>query len=323
MDGRPVAARAAITAHNLALESELLRVHAAFVQAGIQTVVLKGLPLMRRIGEEISQRRLADNDLLVHREDVRPAAALLAELGYEHAHRRPLDVSLRTGSGQHPMVQEVAGHRLCVELHWEAFHPPFIGIDPGLIWSHAESQVFRDQDLLVFDRPLTLVHTAAHFVWHAMGQPRLLRTLGHAWMRFRDSVALSELRALAHATGTLHALDFSLRSAQRLSFAEGVPNLGSSRARALERILPAERLLEDRPNPDYDRILLSLLLLSPRRAAWHMGSLLVPAPTQAAVVAGSTSPGRIALHYLGRPTRTAARWLRYRFSQRTRRSPED
>lgn len=323
MDGRQVAARAAITAHNLALETELLRIHAAFVQAGIQTVVLKGLPLMRRIGEELSERRLADNDLLVRREEVARAEALLGELGYMPTVGRTLQVSLRTGAGQHLMVREVAGHRVCLELHWEAFHPPFTGVDCELVWSHTERQTYQGQDLIVFDRPLTLVHTAAHYVWHAMGQPRLLRTFGRAWTAFSGRLDFNELREIGSRTGTLDALDYTLRAAEALGLAEGVPDFGSRRARVLARLLPAERLFEGRPAPDYDRIFLSLLLVSSHRAGRHAARMLLPTAAQVGVVAGNAAPGRIALHYLGRPARTMGRWISYRLSQRRRRLPQD
>lgn len=305
-----------MTAHNLALQSELLQLHGTLSEAGVEAVVLKGLPLMRRLGEDIAGRRLADNDILVRKADIERAEAACRDLGYMPVPGRELPVSLRSESGQHPLVREVAGHRVCVELHWEAFHPPFTGVDPDLLWRHTETTAFQGAELRVFDAPLTLVHTAAHFVWHAMNETRLLRTLGRAWDAWGAGIRATDLESLARRTGTFHALTYSLSAARDLGFSRDVPQFQSTRARALGRLLPPHRLGEPRPHPDYDRILLSLMLVSPSRGAAHLRRLMLPAPAQVGVVAGDSSVRGVATHYLGRPARTLRRFLAYRAKRR-------
>lgn len=314
MDGRELAARAAATAHNLVLGDELRSIHSAFEKARVPVVVLKGIPLMKRIGEDLGERRLADNDVLVRRRDVRRAAAALEATGYCELPGRSLDVSLRTGSGQHPMVREVHGHRVRAELHWEAFHPPFTGIAEERVWARTTTTKFGDLELCVPDAELTLVHTAAHYVWHAMGQPRLLRTLGRAWNAFRRDVDVASLEALATSLGVLPSLDFALTAAQELGVTESVPDFSTRQARAVRFLLPPDALSVRRPEPDYDRILVSLLLLSPERALRHVVRLAAPGPTQVGVVVGAPHPGRVAWHYVARPGRMLRRYLEYRRS---------
>jgi putative nucleotidyltransferase-like protein len=73
-------------AHNLTLVSELFHIADALEERGIDLIVLKGLPLSKRLFGRIDRRPLADNDLLVHVADVPRARKTLRELGYRNAY---------------------------------------------------------------------------------------------------------------------------------------------------------------------------------------------------------------------------------------------
>lgn len=311
---------AKIVAGNLALEAELARIVQAFERENVECVVLKGTPLMRRLGEPLASRIVADNDLLVREGKTTAAERVLVGLGYSAAGARKLAVSMASGGGQHAASRVVGGVRFAVDLHWNAFHPPFRRVPTGLVWERTERGTLGHVPIRVLDRPMTLLHTAAHFVWHAMGQPRLLRTLGAAWDLWRDNLDIDDLLRLAVLTGTLPAFEFSLNAAQQLGYARTALPRTSVRASLALRLLPPQDLILSRPVPDYERIALSLLLVSTDRAAEHVLRFAVPTPGQASVLANSSAPGRIAHTYLRRPLHALQRWTDYRKALSRRRS---
>lgn len=297
-------------ARNLAVEAELYRIVDNFSREKLDVVVLKGAPLMRRLGEPISARALADNDLLVRRASLEAAEATLRGLGYRPT--RPLRLSVSAGTGQHAMVRITPFLRHVVDLHWEAFHAPFRHVSPSLVWDHTELTVLGDRQLRVLDRPLTLIHIAAHFVWHAMGQVRLLRTIGRAWEAWEDMVDVGDLRRLAIRTGTLPSLEYSVGAAHELGLARTRLPQTTLRARLVSEILPPAELLRERPVPDYERMAVALLLVSARRAATHAFRLAVPRAAEAAILAHDTSVSAVARTYLFRPFHAARRLNEYR-----------
>ncbi len=251
---------------------------------------------------------------MVRRTDVDRAERVLRDLGYRCAADRPLEVSRAIGP-EHRLSRTVGGDKLQVELHWDAFHHPFSGIPEELVWSHVEAREEMGGNRFdVFDRSFTLIHTAAHFAWHSLGQPRLLETLGRAWDSWRDSLDVSGLAALAEQTGTRHALDYALWAAGEHGFAHAIPDLGSKRARALRKILPAHKLTEPRAQPDYEMMALALLLAPAPAAIRHAWRILLPPRAQMGLITGRTEPFRVAAGYATRPARAALRWLRVRSS---------
>jgi len=74
---------AATVRQNLYLTSELLRVHAALKERGIETIPLKGPALASQIYGDLGLRPFSDIDLLVRREQRPEAESAIKELGYE------------------------------------------------------------------------------------------------------------------------------------------------------------------------------------------------------------------------------------------------
>ena len=72
--GAPTGDRAALATQNLSVTSELLVIARALDAAGVDFIVLKGVPLAYRVFGRLHARRIRDNDILVHPRDV--AAAL-------------------------------------------------------------------------------------------------------------------------------------------------------------------------------------------------------------------------------------------------------
>ena len=301
----------AIAAQNLALEAELATVYHALTEANMQAVVLKGFPLLRRLGLPISERPLADNDLLVRRADVRRADALLRALGYTDGSKRNLDTALIVDY-QHRMKRVLPnGHAALVEIHWRAFAPRLYDLPNDLEWSHVERMAAGGVQFEVLDRSLTLLHTAAHFVQHGLGEVRILSTLGAAWTKWGKEAGGAAF-AMARSNGMLPTLEYALFSAAALGFTASAPAPRSRRARALIRLLPPARLLERRAHPDYLREFLALALISPARAVPIVVQTVVPPLSAAREFADADDAWSLLRCYFGRPVRVTGRWLDYR-----------
>jgi hypothetical protein len=252
--------RTRTVACNLLLEAELLRVVGRLERAGVPCVVLKGLPLARRLRRGIGGRVIGDNDLLVRTEDARRACALLERDGYRPLPFLDLERRLRH-TNQFLLHKERNGVRLIVEVHWNAFSVALFNVPEHVQWAHTERFLLRGSALTVFDPPLTLIHLAAHFAQHGFADLRILRELVGAWNAWAPEHERAAF-ALAASIGLRPALEYALRIAADSGWLGGAaPARISRRARALLWVLPAERL-SDRPELEtsYVRQLLPLLL---------------------------------------------------------------
>lgn len=303
--------RAAVVAKNLALERELWDAQGCLRKRGIRVAVLKGFPLLRRLGLPLGDRELADNDLLVLAADVRRADQALREMGYVDASRRTLENALKVDF-QHRLRRDLpSGRSALLELHWLAFTPRLYRVPAAFEWSHMQTLSIDGNELEAFDPPLTLLHTAAHYVQHGFAELRILVVLGQAWRHWGETHGNQAL-AIATQLNMLPTLEYCLACAAGLGFAEAVPLPTTPRARLLLRALPPERLVEDRPHPDHLRELLSLLLVAPAKALPVLGHKVLPELTEAREFTGSSDPWQLFWCYLDRPRRVARHWSEYR-----------
>jgi len=296
-------ARAGAVALNLVLQDELRTIAGALAAEGVELIVLKGVPLAYRLFGRIDAREISDNDLLVRRRDAERAHQILRSLGYRSVDCRSIERQLHTDH-QFRLAKPMPGAWLHAELHWHAFPPDLYPIGEELVWSHRES---FDEDAVhvqVLDRPLTLLHLAYHFSQNHFSVPRVLRDVAAAWNRWfakRDPAALLRL---AHRTGLDHALDFALRSAADLGLLTSPPPpIASRRASRLRRWLPADRLFEPRPERDYLRWALALLLVDPPSAMRWLWNASFPSLETLAATSGRPPGYGLYLSYLARPLR--------------------
>lgn len=303
--------RAGVVAKNLALERELWDAQACLREHGIRVAVLKGFPLLRRLGLPLGDRELADNDLLVHATDVRRADSALREMGYVDASRRTLNNALRVDF-QHRLRRDLAsGRSALLELHWHAFTPKLYSVPDGFEWSHVEMLTIGGHELEAFTPPLTLLHTAAHYVQHGLAELRILRLLGVAWNRWGARHGQQAV-AVAAELGMLPTLEYCLSAAAALGFASAAPPVTTARAGLLLHALPPQRLVEDRPSPDHIRALLSLLLISPSKSLPALGHRVLPELTEAKEFTGSSDPLELLWCYVDRPRRVVRKLFEYR-----------
>ena len=294
---------------NLLLEDELGRIVDAFERASIELVVLKGIPLAMRLFGAIDSRAMVDNDLLVRRGDAHRALEALRELGYESIDCRTLESQLDVDY-QYRMARKLpASGSVLAELHWNAFVEDLYPVSEAMLWEHSEPFELGARRLRVFDRPMTVVHLAAHFAQSDFAIRSILDDLARAWNLWYASAAETEsVVALARRTGLVHVLDFALMAAADLGLLDGEPpNIGSRRARRLRRLLPANRLATPRPEHDYARKLAMAVLAEPARLPrWLLRGMFPPLENLAAI-SGRPPSRALYVSYLTRPLRFAAR----------------
>lgn len=298
----------AAIALNLVLEAELPTLVGYLESRGIDVVVLKGVPLALRLFGSIAARTMIDNDLLVRRADAIRAVQLLSATGYESIDCRRVENQLSVDY-QYRLVRKLpGGGRLCAELHWSPFSQLLYPVPEEVFWEHTEAFRWNGRSVRVFDRPLTLVHLAAHFAQSDFAIPQILRDVAAAWNLWYAHSTADDALDLARQTGLIHALDFALRSARDLGFLNTPPPpIGSARASRLRRFLPADRLWTPRPVPDYERWLLALLLVDPRRVPrWLRYAMFPPLENLAAIEGVAVSPGLRCRHLI-RPFRALVR----------------
>lgn len=294
--------------HNLALEQALGAIVTAFRAHGIDHVVLKGIPQVRRLGLDLAARRIGDNDILVRRHDVRRAYDVLRGLGYEpHPYLR-LESQLRR-SFQYPMRRQDG---LWVEIHWSAFDPSLFAVDEQIQWEHTEPWRSHGVDYVVFDRFMSTLHLASHFVQHQMAELRILRELGVAWSIWYGSPHDQErLARLARRVRVLDALSYGILLAQDRGFTSSaaVPALITRRAALLRRLLPAESIPTHGPRRYHGRAACSLLVAHANRIPhWLLRNLLPPSDVLAHIYDEPHSP-RLYARYVTRLFRPLRRTL--------------
>ena len=297
----------AALAYNLGLEHELLRLLDRFERSGIPTVVLKGFPLARRLGLPIHARRMSDNDLLVRAADVRAAVEVLRASEYEECRAYPLEGSLRTNF-QHPMGRRSAVGSFFVDVHWHALSPTHFHLSEAAVWENTETVLLQGTAVRVLNPKFTLLHCAGHFVQSTLNEERILVTLGAAWSRWREEVSVPELMVEARAAGMRASLEYSLHAAAALGHTSHPLPVTEPRARLLELIVPAHRLAEPRLRPDYERRLLSWLLLDTEKAATQLRRALLPPIAEVQSYLPEHGVRSVIAEYLARPGRILRRW---------------
>jgi hypothetical protein len=97
-------------AFNAMLSRELDGVLAALTRAGVTVILIKGAALVKILYADPAERPMNDLDLLVRRDQIRPAVRALKAAGYQ----RLMDNYIR----YHVLMLGGQGERVTVELHW-------------------------------------------------------------------------------------------------------------------------------------------------------------------------------------------------------------
>jgi len=169
---------------SLYLTGELLKLLELLEANGIPAIPYKGPALAATLYGNLSLREFGDLDILVHREDVLPAKALLIDRGYQSRHTLTgaEEKILLQANHQYGLWKE--NEQITVELQW-SFARKYFGFNPDLedIWARLGQVSLGGQKVPAFapeDYLLILcVHGAKHY-WARLGWlcdvAQLLRT---------------------------------------------------------------------------------------------------------------------------------------------------
>lgn len=301
--------------YGLLLMGELQRVGRALRADGVEFIVLKGLPLAVRLTNRIDgrHRRIRDNDLLVRERDAVRAVEVLRRLGYEEHPGMTLASQLVVNFELEMFRRLPEGGGLIAEIHWAAFPPLLYPVDENVLWSRTETVEVGGYPVQVFDRELTLIHLASHFVQHAASVAWVLRDLAMAWNRWANELDHAALFDLATRLRLQHVLAFSMAAASDLGLLEvAPPPFPSYPAAVLRRVLPSQRLGPPQPVATVRRSLELLLLAPPEQLTHWLRYRMLPTRAAVAASCGLRSPAEVRpWHYLARPARALLRRRKY------------
>ncbi|HEX2880524.1 MAG TPA: nucleotidyltransferase family protein, partial [Polyangiaceae bacterium] len=239
-------------ANNLKVKAELLEVSRAFAAQGIDHLVLKGVPLVLSLYQQLDARWIGDNDLLIQSEDQQRAIDVLQGLGYRS--KRDAATSLRY-DGRATFRRSGAQGEAIVDLHCKAFEPLLFAVPEDLVWQQREQVDLGGYRVSVLNREFTVLHQAAHCAQHAMMEPRALRDFARAWNEWGGGLDLTKMEEVARSYGLLDAFMFGLWVAQDLGMLlRAPPSWPAPRAQRLRRVLSTRRLLRAAPEMPYLRM---------------------------------------------------------------------
>lgn len=206
-----------VLANNLMIQAELGAVARILRAAGIEFVVLKGVPLAEGLHGNLAVRPLCDNDILVRRSDVRRACDALLEGGFSTPLPWTLETALKTNH-EYSLWRDTPSGRSVVDLHWCVFPPDLYPCAEELIWQHTVPFSTDGVDALAADAELTLVSLAVQATMHLFAEKVRFEELALAW-QVADGETRRRTLTLADATGTRKTLAFCLAICQELDFA--------------------------------------------------------------------------------------------------------
>ncbi len=301
-------------AHNTLLEEELLAIVRVLAEQHIDVIILKGLPLLERTGGRIEARRIADNDILVRSADAERVARALLELGYHSPLLRTLAADLKDDF-QHPLFRNPGrGAPFIVELHWNAF-PLYLGVSEAVLWENREIWRQRETELSVFNKELSLLHLASHYVQHLGMELRILEDFARSYEAWQSELEFSKLAQLMLATHTENIFPYCLHLAWAQGLLKSPPEIPlGARAAGMLRWMPGPLEADAHGSEAYRRSLLVWWFVAPRALPKLILKSAFPSVGKMAHRHQEARRSRLLLLYLGRPLRPfqrmAALWTK-------------
>jgi hypothetical protein len=166
-------------------EARLRETIAALDRAGIRVVLLKGAAVARTAYRSITERPMADFDLLIEPGKLAAAQAIAREAGWTESERAGPDAAYRLHH-HGPPLDDGAGTGMRLELHTALFAAgdPF-RLSPDLVRRRSRPIDIAGSLVGLPSRPLLLLHACLHLAWsHAM------REVG--WRTLRDIHRLTD-----------------------------------------------------------------------------------------------------------------------------------
>lgn len=154
--------------YRLAAAANLLRFHsltpvlAGLKVAGVPVIVLKGAYLASAVYDQAALRTMSDVDLLVHREDLPRADAVLTAAGFR---RREFELAAGREENEFHYL-DPTGHAP-LELHWDLYKPDYpFRFDLPAMWRSSLTVTVAGEPVRVFAPEDQLLHLASHAAVH-------------------------------------------------------------------------------------------------------------------------------------------------------------
>lgn len=210
----------ALAQSNLRQTAELLRLDRLFAEASLSMCVIKGTPFGIFAYGDLALRHSRDIDILVDRDDVAAALALLESAGYREASKADAPVALSQRlAGHKPIEMLHQKSRIALELHWELLtNPHYLAGAP-----------IRTETIQIQGSALNVLATDDLFPYLCA------HGAGHAWFRLKWLADIGALLAAENDSGVTRLY-------------EGAVARGVDRP-AAQALLLAERLLATRLPP--------------------------------------------------------------------------
>ena len=165
-------AERSVVLRSLSQMAQTDRVAARFLEAEVRFFMLKGPPLSVALFGSPTVRQSQDIDLIVDREDIPRAAAILVELGYERGHGD----EPATGSARDlEKLMEIDHHfkfmhrqsATLLELHWQAVGHELYPLPVAKLWPSRETVRAHRVALPVLPHDVQMIYLACHGAKHA------------------------------------------------------------------------------------------------------------------------------------------------------------
>ncbi len=190
-----------LTAMSNALRFEALaRVLHALSGAGVRAIVLKGAALAVTVYADPGLRPMVDVDLLVHKEDMPRALAILQAQGYAIQGVEVHDGATLAYENEIALVKPGPAPALLpemtLELHWSLLDSPFHQrvVDMDWFWATALPLAFEDEETHMLGVEAQLLHLCAHLWLHHRGEGLLwLHDIAATIQRYQASIGWETL----------------------------------------------------------------------------------------------------------------------------------
>lgn len=150
--------------------NELKHLLGALSAQKVDAIMLKGVSLAERVYGNIALRPMVDLDLLVRREDVRPALAVLHDAGYL-AGETEIAPDAALEFENEILLRQRDRPDWVIELHWSLFDSPYYQahLADDALWAAAEPMMVDGVSTHALSPEHELLHLCGHLVLHHRG----------------------------------------------------------------------------------------------------------------------------------------------------------
>ena len=156
---------------NALLMAEMESVNDRLAVINVPLIVLKGAALAETVYGNVAMRPMVDLDLLLHREDVPAALAVLGQAGYQVT-ALEAQAGVTLAYENELMLHKSGLLDVLLEVHWHLLNSPYYQrtIDLNWFWQTARPASFSHSQALVLGPEAQLLHLCAHLALHHGGE---------------------------------------------------------------------------------------------------------------------------------------------------------